>query len=301
MSAKFTLSTVADKINHYTGMPNFETFDLLYSIFEDEDLLYYSGWRVECISKKDQLLLSLMKLRRNYSNIDLAQRFQVSTASVSNVFLTWRHALHEFLVAGLLAKMPRRFKNKASMPKAFSSYESCRVVLDCTEVFAAVPRKMSDQNAMYSDYKRRITLKGLVGIAPNGTVTFVSKLFPGSLSDKEIARVSGVLGQLEPGDFILADKGFLIGDLLPSGVSLNIPPFRTTPPFTPSQVEDTLCIAQSRIHVERAIRCGKTFRILDFIPRQYVAYASLIFQLCFVLTNFKTPLIAEVKECMLKN
>jgi len=62
-----------------------------------------------------------------------------------------------------------------------------------------------------------------LGISPNGAVTFVSSLFPGSTSDKIITLKSGLLDQLVPGDLILADRGFLIRDIiLPPGVSLNI-------------------------------------------------------------------------------
>jgi len=108
------------------------------------------------------------------------------------------------------------------MPEVFSEYASCRIILDCTEIFTAVPKKISSQIAMYSDYKHRITMKGLVGIAPNGTEGFVSELFPGSTSDKVVEK-SKILSQLVAGDFFMADKGFLIGDILPPGVTLNIP------------------------------------------------------------------------------
>ena len=53
--------------------------------------------------------------------------------------------------------------------------------------------------------------------APNGSVTFVSSLFQGSVSDKEITRQSGILNLLEEGAEVMADKGFLIEDLLKKG------------------------------------------------------------------------------------
>ncbi|XP_033739285.1 THAP domain-containing protein 3-like [Pecten maximus] len=47
-----------------------------------------------------------------------------------------------------------------------------------------------------------------------------------SISDKEITRVSGLLDLLDVGDEVMADKGFLIQDLLQKvGVKLVIPPF----------------------------------------------------------------------------
>ena len=78
----------------------------------------------------------------------------------------------------------------------------------------------------FSNYKNCNTYKGLVGISPEEVVTFVSALFRGSMSDKELTRRSGLLDLLEPGDSIMTDHGFEIEeDLLLTVVRLNIPPF----------------------------------------------------------------------------
>lgn len=116
---------------------------------------------------------------------------------------------------------------------------------------------------------------------------------------KEVMKIvehCGVLNQMVSGDLILADKGFLIKDLLPSGVHLNIPLFFSTPQFTPEQVYETQKIAKARIHVERSIRRIKCFNILQRVPQYYISQISTIFQLCAALTNFQYPLIKEVEE-----
>ncbi|KAK9702274.1 DDE superfamily endonuclease [Popillia japonica] len=132
---------------------------------------------------------------------------------------------------------------------------------------------------------------------------------------------------MDPGDLILADKGFLISDIMPKGVYLNIPPFLSTPQFTEAQVYETRQIAKAqpkgvylnippflstpqfteaqvyetrqiakaRIHVERAIRRVKCYSILDRIPQYLIPQLSKIFQLCAALTNFQYPLIKEVE------
>ena len=43
--------------------------------------------------------------------------------------------------------------------------------------------------------------------------------------DKCVTKCSGLLEKLEPGDNIIADRGFDIADILPSGITLNIPTF----------------------------------------------------------------------------
>ena len=65
----------------------------------------------------------------------------------------------------------------------------------------------------------------------------------------------------------MVDKGFTVEDLLPLGVSLNIPPFWGSKPWqiSPQEVAETQSIASLRIHVEREIKKIKNFHILDSI------------------------------------
>ena len=60
---------------------------------------------------------------------------------------------------------------------------------------------------------------------------------------------SSLLNHVTPGDMILADKGFLIQDIVPRGVSVNIPPFLNNGVFSESKAEAT---ARCQIHVQRA-------------------------------------------------
>jgi len=74
----------------------------------------------------------------------------------------------------------------------------------------------------------RITqlLKDLLLFLLLGHISFISILYTGSISDKEITERSEFLDlPFDDNDSVKADKGFTIQDLLPVGVSLNIPPF----------------------------------------------------------------------------
>ena len=110
------------------------------------------------------------------------------------------------------------------------------------------------QSATFSSYKHQNTAKDLIGIAPNGAVTFVSELYPGRTSDQCITKHSGILQLLEEGDSVMADRGFDILKDLPEGVTLNIPAFmRGKDQLTVEEETETRRIASVRIHVERAI------------------------------------------------
>ena len=56
--------------------------------------------------------------------------------------------------------------------------------------------------------------KYLIGIAPQGTVCFISNGWGGRASDKHLTENCGLLDHLVPGDTILAYRGFDISDFV---------------------------------------------------------------------------------------
>lgn len=50
----------------------------------------------------------------------------------------------------------------------------------------------------------------MVRIAPHGAVTIVSSHYTSCMSDVEITKLSGLINLLEQGNFIMADKGFVL-------------------------------------------------------------------------------------------
>ena len=285
----------SEVIRMETRLPTKEVFDIVveYAANFKESICCYAGWKVESISFEDQIFITLMKLRQNYTNLHLAQLFSCSVATISNIVITFIHVLHGLLFDDLMTTIPSRDKNKLCSPSSFSTYSSCRIVVDCTDIEVATPSLMSQQNATYSSYRGMNSFKVLTGVAPNGVLTFVSRLFPGSISDKEIVQQSGILKHFVPGDLILADKGFLIQDIVPKGVSVNIPPFLQHGKFTESEAKVTKSIAKCRIHVERANARLKDFKILTFVPPYLRCYMDKVFQLCAALVNLQFPLIKE--------
>eukprot|EP00795_Rhopilema_esculentum_P017087 gene17087-8604_t len=170
------------------------------------------------------------------------------------------------------------------------------MIIDCTDIEVAAPGLMSEQKLIYSTYRGMNSFKTLIGVAPNAVITYVSKLFPGSTSDKAIVEKSGVLHHFEAGDLILADKGYLITDILPPGVSVNIPQFLYNGKFNSSEIKLTKTIARCRIHVERANARLKDFKILSFIPPYLRCYSETLLKLCAGLVNLQNSLIREIRD-----
>lgn len=92
-------------------------------------------------------------------------------------------------------------------------YPNTRCIIDATEIFIEMPANPSAQQLTFSNYKNRNTLKALIGITPSGVISFISDLYGGNISDKKLTQFSGLLDLLEPGDAVMADRGFTINHL----------------------------------------------------------------------------------------
>ena len=105
----------------------------------------------------------------------MADNHNLSVSEVSWIFATWLDLLYSRLI-----QLPVRATKKTikeTMPEVFQQkYLITRVILDCIELFIERPSSLRAQSATYSTYKSHNTVKGLVGIAPNGALTFVSDL-----------------------------------------------------------------------------------------------------------------------------
>jgi len=172
-----------DVVRMETGLPTKEVFNIVvkHALRFKHDINYFSGWKVEAINFEDQIFITLMKLRQNYTNLHLAQLFHCSVSTISNIVTTFIHVLHSILFDDLMSTIPSRDKNKLSAPSSFSQFGSCRIVIDCTDIEVAAPGLMSQQNATYSTYRGMNSFKVIIGVSQNAVITYVSKLYPGSI------------------------------------------------------------------------------------------------------------------------
>jgi len=187
---------------------------------------------------------------------------------------------------------PSSVSVEKSMPAAFSTaYPTTFCIIDATELMCKVPVSLCLQSQCYSSYQSNTTLKGLLAV-----IIFVSQLYVGLISDRELTKQSGFLDSLKRGKSVMADKGFDVQDLLVShGLLLNIPPYKGSAPLGINDVQKTQTIARINIHVERDIGQGKRrYRILQrVIPLTTVISINQIWTVCCILTNFRGPIIDE--------
>ena len=294
------------RLSFYTGFPDTAAFDAFFNFIKPMAVrMDYKGTgKVKeghktgpsrKLSLIDEFLMTCIRLKVGLLEVDLAERFQVSVTTVSRTVVTWVCLLHSVLTQDISFGMERH-EVDALMPPAFINlgYSDVRIILDATEIRIERPSHPQIQRSTWSEYKHGNTLKGLVGISPNGCVTFVSKLYGGSISDTQLTLQSGLLHKLTAGDAIMADRGFdMRHETSKEGIRLYIPPFtRGRKALSYVDAEDTRTIACLRIDVERAIRRMKSFHILNGSPLSLtlVPLADQIFSVCAFLTNFQTPL-----------
>ena len=215
------------------------------------------------LTLRSQLLLTLMKFRQNWDHKDLAFRFKIRLQSVSTLINSWVDYMFEIL--GKLSVWPHRDVISENMPAKFKEqFPNTFAILDGTELKIEKPSSLVLQSQTYSTYKSTNTLKSLVACDPRGALIYVSALFTGSISDKEIFNRSNIIdvlkgcvqcGYLNVGDGLMVDKGFLIEkEVEEIGLKLNIPPFaRANRQMPHADVDLTKKIAKHRVHVERAI------------------------------------------------
>ena len=217
-------------VNFYTGFSTFLELLTCYhflgasvavlscnrsKVIKDAATLCGKG-RSHILSPINEFFMTLCRLRQGFPEQDLAVRLQISQPSVSRILDTWINLFVKFKEVPI---WPCWELVDKYMPACFRTmYPKTRCIIDAMEIFNKT------NCPAVSSYKNHNTLKALIGITPSGVISFILDLYSGSISYKNIVVKSGFLKLLEPGDSIMADRGFSLDDILPPGVQLNIPP-----------------------------------------------------------------------------
>ena len=234
-----------NKVKFYTGLPS---FTVLIAIF---NFITTHGSRTHSFR---EYIAVLMKLRLSLYDQDIAYRFGIHQSNVSRHFRKWIDIM--FIRLKPLIKWPQREELQKTMPMDFrSSFKKCVVIIDCFEVFCERPKPLKARAQTYSNYKHHNTVKFLIGIAPQGVITFVSKGWDGRVSDKHITEQCGILDLLQPGDQVLADHGFNVQDSVGLYCAeVKLPPFtRGKKQLSKMDVNFARRLSRVRIHVGRVI------------------------------------------------
>uniref|UniRef100_A0A3Q1ET94 Uncharacterized LOC110956967 n=1 Tax=Acanthochromis polyacanthus TaxID=80966 RepID=A0A3Q1ET94_9TELE len=242
------LKSSETKVKYYTGLHCFSVFMGILA-----QILPCLPSRRK-LSPFQMLLLTLMRLRLNLPIQNLAYLFDVDCKTISDTFRDTISVMYTHLKP--LVHWPERHCLRETMPHQFVEAFGSRVaVIDCFEIGIERASNVKANAQTFSHYKHKHTLKYLIGITPQGAVSFISTGWGGSVSDKELTEDCGILNRLLPGDLVLADRGFDIAD----SVALVCAEVQA-PAFTCGRsqldaidMEETRELAHLRVHVERVI------------------------------------------------
>lgn len=284
----------AEGLHHYTGMETYDKFMLLfYCLGNSVHSLKYFKCQVTSIPPEDQLLITLMKLRSTLDDFEICRKMNITQATLSNVFITWINFL-PLQLGDIGFWSDRDLVHFYSPHDFFSKYPSTRLIVDGTECPMVKPSDSLAQQATFSTYKNKNTIKVLVGASPGGLVSFCSDAYGGSSSDRQIVERSQLMMMCDQGDSIMADKGFNVQDLFdPKDIKINIPSFFSKKNrMKNSTVKADRLIASKRVHIERVIGLGKTFKILTRpLNSSQAQLGSQIVKTCYYLCNFKRGIV----------
>jgi hypothetical protein len=280
------------KVKYYTGLPNYNVLMAVFRLLEHHIPITDRS----SLSKFQQLILTLIKLRLSLSVQDISYRFKVSIPTVSRVFLNMVDIMNARLKP--LICWPERDELRKTMPMSFrTNFGTCvAVIVDCFEIFIDRPSNLMARAQTWSSYKHHNTAKYMIGITPQGVISFISSGYGGRASDKMITENCGFLNKLLPGDLVLADRGFDIRESV--GVmcaEVHIPAFtKGKKQLSAKEVESTRKIANVRIHVERVIGSvrQKYTMLQSTVPIDYLIVKDdkdctldKIVRICCCLTN----------------
>ena len=140
----------------------------------------------------EQFLFTLVKIKRNPSLLMLCDLFGISLSIGSNLFITWVL----FLAKGLKLFLPLTTlegMEGVRRPETYADIPCLRAFIDCTEFYIQKPSLPSSQRRTHSVYKARNTFKLLISISPVLHINFISRLYSGCISDKEITKKCAII------------------------------------------------------------------------------------------------------------
>ena len=181
-------------VNYFTGLGNIDAFRLVFDYLSEKARVmhYWKGLsntstdltsprnlknsNLRSLTLEQEFLLTLMRLRLGPLNGDLTNCFKVSSSLVSSIFTTWIKLMS--LELKWLINWSQHHIIRRHLPSMFKKfYPQCCIIINCSELFIETPSSFDIAAACWSNCKHHYTVKYLIGITPNGTVSFLSDCY----------------------------------------------------------------------------------------------------------------------------
>ena len=268
----------------YTGLCSMNLFlDIHQDIHKEFRINIEAEENVEYIQSEDQLLMTLMRLKCNFSLSDLSVRFGFRSIKIKDAMINWINYLHNYFYENRMKIQPFPFyaNEPLKLPKCFNIFTNSRIIIGVVNIIFSVSW-ISDQN--YGKELKKKQLRGIVGLSPMNEVIFASDLYPEEVQLTDIILQSELLLKLSPGDSILSEVNLNLDHILPLHVEFNRPLYLDES-HRVNDIPSRIAVACQG--VSDVIKKLQTYAVLD----RYSAIlndgnlASMVFQICCCLIN----------------
>lgn len=163
------------KTKYFTGFPNAKMLFIIFDSVSSQIVPHHNN----LLSPFQQILLTLIKLRLNLPFKYLSYKFAVSPTTASETFYKCIDILYNKYKCFIY--WPDREALQKNVPLCFqeSFGKKVAVIIDCFEVFTETPSQNLNAARCWSNYKHHQTVKFLIGITPQGTISFISEAWGG--------------------------------------------------------------------------------------------------------------------------
>lgn len=228
------------------------------------------GGRTATLSALDQLLLTIVWLRKYPTHETLAYLFGISDSTAGRYIHRVLPVLEAAGRAATSLSNPGK-KRGRTLDDLLQDTPELAVVIDTFEQTVERPTTRSEADAYYSGKKRRHTLKSQIAVDDyTGQIVDIGDSAPGPTADMTLLKQSGLMNRLPSGVGALGDLGYVgIADLHPEG--LGACP-RRKPRAKPRPLEDThynTAFAKRRIIVEHTLSRVRRYEAVTQTDRHH--------------------------------
>ncbi|XP_056157454.1 uncharacterized protein LOC130131697 [Lampris incognitus] len=287
-----------DAIHLYTRFATYDHLMAFWQLIEPAaaNIRYFSKYRkrkelaqpgrLPPLSKVDEFFMFMAYLVLGLEEFDLASCFMVEKSSVVTILTSWTDFLHRIL--GSVPMWLSKENVRAHLPMEFKHYPDTQVVVDFIELHCRTPVSLfpCEETIFYDELETEYTVKALVGMAPHGSVTFISAFFPGRFSDEEVFQKSGIIPLLAPDMSIMVDKGLRVKTLVPCKVHRL--------PFISKEKESVVYMmkrstARLRAYIDVMFQRVRTFALFNqVIPLSTAQNLNQLFTVACMMVNYQT-------------
>ena len=228
------------------------------------------GGRTTSLALRDQLLLTIVWLRKYPTHETLAYLFSVSDSTVGRYIHRVLPVLEALGRATHQMPDPKR-KRGRTLDNLLQDVPELAVVVDTFEQAVQRPQERQEADGYYSGKKRRHTLKSQVVVdGYTGHIVAISDSVPGPTADITLLKQSGVIDRLPPKVGILGDLAYVgIDELHPDHPGATP---RRKPRGKPRPEEDiqyNTAFAKVRVIVEHSLLRMRRYEAVTQVDRNH--------------------------------